>query len=775
MPNNNIRLNRYLPDTLLLLFAGIFVMAYYGKMLSAPNDYLFSDSGDGIKNYFTYAYHIKNNSTIIHFDGMNYPYGEHFLYTDCHPVITVAMKLLAGVSGFPENYSIGLLNFLLIFSIFLTFWVCYLLLNALKIEKWLSLVFAISMAVMAPQIFRLGGHYALSYSVAIPLSWFLLTKVFSSSKSYSLLLFLNLLFWMFIHAYLGIIAGSFLFTMLVLSLLLKPASGNEKRRILSGMLAVALPVLIFYGFTIISDPFDGRTDNPSGFFLYNAEFDDVFVPHHPPLRPLLDKLTGGVIKLKWEAWSYVGFAGTIIFLALLISLFYAAAKSSYRKNVAHYFNNRNINIPVIAACILLLFAMGFPFKQFPALIDYFPVFKQFRATGRFAWPFFFAFGVLIANILQQFIGRKRNFWSYALIPVLVLIFNIAEGLPYHREVSGMISKSKNYFNSGQLTEEYRKAISSIQPENYQAILTLPFYYYGSESYERPRSDQAMKVSMIISYHTGIPNICANLTRTPVYQSKNIVQILSPGFYPKNFVSDFPSEKPFLVVVADDHLTGYEEKILLRSKRLADFEQFSMYEITFDALFQNDAEQYIREFYTKKDKLYESSGFLVSDNAAFLYFDDFENMASTEPFRGSGGYRGMKKGKNTYCEIVPGNFDPGITYSFSIWMNNREKDALNLWFRFLVEEWNPKTDLWTTSTVFPEQSEVIYGDWSLVEGEFSVQSSESYVYFVSKGKEDSKAELFADDLLIREKHVDVYRLDTNSLFYNNHKISFQNHQ
>ena len=73
----------------------------------------------------------------------------------------------------------------------------------------------------------------------------------------------------------------------------------------------------------------------------------------------------------------------------------------------------------------------------------------------------------------------------------------------------------------------------------------------------------------------------------------------------------------------------------------------------------------------------------------------------------------------------------------------------MWFRFLIEEWNPQNDTWRTTTFLPDHSEVIYGDWSLVEGSFTVQSSKNWVYFVTKGKDNSKAQLFADDLLVKE--------------------------
>ncbi len=71
---------RNLPLIVVIIVGVVFTAALYGKILANSNDYMFTESGDGIKNYFTYAYHITHDSSYINFSGMNYPYGEHFFY-----------------------------------------------------------------------------------------------------------------------------------------------------------------------------------------------------------------------------------------------------------------------------------------------------------------------------------------------------------------------------------------------------------------------------------------------------------------------------------------------------------------------------------------------------------------------------------------------------------------------------------------------------------------------------------------------------------------------
>jgi hypothetical protein len=78
---------------LTLFFALIILIIFFGKILKHPNQVYFSKNGDGLQSYYTTIYHIKYDSTYSHFQGMNYPYGEHVMFTNCQPVMGQAEKL----------------------------------------------------------------------------------------------------------------------------------------------------------------------------------------------------------------------------------------------------------------------------------------------------------------------------------------------------------------------------------------------------------------------------------------------------------------------------------------------------------------------------------------------------------------------------------------------------------------------------------------------------------------------------------------------------------
>ncbi len=773
----NKKFANILPLIITTIFGAGIIVFFYGKVLMHPNDYIFSNSGDGLKNYYTYAYHIQYDSTYTNLEGMNYPYGENYLYTDSHPILSNTFKWLSSTMPFFATHAIGILNILMIASILFTFIIVYLLLVNFKLNKWMSVFFSISITLLAPQLFRLSGHLALSYSMAIPLSWLLALKTMQNPKTlyWPLLLLINNIFWMFIHAYLGVIAIAFVFSIWLIDLFSDKQRKEYLFKHIGLGIAVIVPIILFYFYSKITDTHIGRTNNPSGFLLSNAEFDDVLIPNAKPFFPLINKWTGGIIKLEWEARGYIGLFNSLLFIAIAITSLISIFHTKARTLLTSIFNNRLLNISLIAAYIVLLFAMGIPFKQIPVLLDILPIFKQFRATGRFVWPFYFAFTIFAAYVFQTkvLLANQRKFLGMLFL-ISLLGTSYAEGIQYHINTSKIITKQPNVFNKTFVTKALKESLTLINPKDYQAIIALPFYHYASESYARPRDEVAVRHSLILSYHTGIPTVCANLTRTSIKESKRIIQIVSPNYYTKKIVDDLPNKKPFLIVKTGHNFSKYEQAIIDKSICLYKNKDFELLKISCKALFSDDTHTALKVFKNKAPQLLLQNGFYISYPSKVLYYNSFETTKSDTCFRGTGSFSSVKKGKNTFAEFPPHTFETGKTYDLSIWMYNGEPDALNLWFRLIVEEFDVANNTWHTTTFLPEQAEVINGNWSLVEGSFTVRNSTNWLYIVSKGKTNSKAHLHADDLLIKEQDIDVYRVDstTHSLFFNNHKIGLE---
>jgi hypothetical protein len=350
---------------------------------------------------------------------------------------------------------------------------------------------------------------------------------------------------------------------------------------------------------------------------------------------------------------------------------------------------------------------------------------------------------------------------------------IIEGLAYHIETSVKLTQTNNLFLEENLPKALKYGLDEISPGEFQAIIPMPFYYIGSESFSRPVQDKIERLSMLVSAYKKLPIIGAYLTRTSIPESKNSVQLMSPAFYPKKIEQDIPNEKPFLIVASRENKTKYEQELISRGEMIFTSNDYSFYKIEKNVLFKNTYDEELKKYRTLKTKLKSQQGFLTDQPGSFIFYNDFETSPSKIAFESKGAYSGIKKGKNEFASLKPNSLEKDKTYVVSAWMYNNHKDALNLWFRFMVEEYDEPNNLWYTTTAFPEFSEVIYGNWSLIELEFQIQDPKNKVFIVSKGKDNSKADLHLDDLLIYEKGVLIYKVkragSSPVLFKNNQDI------
>ncbi len=760
------------PQFILIILGVVILGAIYGEILQAPNDHLFVSSNDGLKNYYTYAHHIKNSAGYTDFEGMNYPFGESYLYTDCHPLLTSIFKFLSNYFPFFSTHAVGILNFLMLGAIFLCFLVVYELLLAFKMNKWFAVFFSLSIVMLAPQVFRLDGHQALSYSMVVPFSWLLLMKYLrNNDKKRLILLFVNIVFWLFIHVYLGVVIVLFLGAYTVLEVITsadKKACFKKNSLLFLSLLA---PIVLFLVYASFIDAHENRIENPAGFFLYNAQLDDLLVPYNVPLRPLLDWLTNGSIKLQWEAKGYLGIFNSLLFIFSTLFLITAIFVKRCRKQLSELFPDPTLTRFVIAGFLVLLFAFGLPFKLYPPMLDLISKLKQFRATGRFIWPMYFSFavfGALTAERLMKKYYNSRKFLQLSLL-VTALSTTFFEGIYIHEVVVKQISQEANLFKTEHLNPDLHAAMEAIEDNKYKAIISIPFFHLGSETFTIKLESEAVKNTLLISYHKNMPTFCNNASRTSIDESKKIIQLISPNYYSNEIKDDLSPDDEYLIVKSRGAISEYENIILQKAQTLGRFGDLELLRISYKTLFSDDTPKVWSKFKLQKNELSPENGFLINKANTFLYYNDFEDSTSMHPFRGRGGYEVSKAGAHCLVSFEPGTFKSGDVYDMSMWMYNAEQDALNLWFRFRMEEYDAAGNMVNEMTVFPEFSEVLNGYWTLAEGTFKIHDAQNIVRIMLYGKEDNKARFFGDDLLIKEHEIDIYKVKDSSFFYNNHRL------
>lgn len=768
---------------LLVILCLAFLGFLYGKILIHPNQYIFNSAGDGIKNYYTYAYYIAKNKSNTSFEGFNYPYEEVLIYTDCNPVLAFCIKKLAIVFPGITQYSIGILNFIMIFSFFLTSSFLYLIFKNLRIHPLLSALSALSIMVLAPQVFRLSGHYSLSYGFVIPLTILLLFKIQQNKKilTYATILFIHIFCSFFTHPYLGLISVSIIFTYVFVQwiFLFRSRSFYGFQTIIL-FLSAAFPLIIFYAFTSAMDTHLGRTTNPYGFFEYYADLDTIFLPNHPPLLVFVKKFLPSFTQ-TWEGWSYIGVVAIITGFIIVIRFIRFILKKQKLNNALLEFPHKTLIILFISSIILVFFSMGLPFRFLPKhYLDYFSFIKQFRSIGRFAWVFFFVINIVAILVVDRYGRRLFVSGKRGLVYVMFILtpsFIFFEGVSGHMDISNKIVQSNNPFLQKNLPDNLNKIITKVDANHYAAIIPLPYYNIGSENFTKEASNETYSNSFLLSYHSGIPLISNFTARASISESKNLMQLFSDGFYSKQIVNDFDSNLPFLILCTNGSLNLQESLLISKATPLYKDNDVALFKISREDLLAKTSGQEFQYFHSLKDELYPYNGLMTNDSNSYFFYNGYNDVVNENMinFRGNGVLSFMKNDRLVLADAPANKFAKNHLYIASFWIynggHNYGQDVLtNIDFN-IYQSTNQKI----IETIKPQSSMVINNDWSLVELPFSVSTDQGTIQFILEGKDWKNRKMYLDDVFIYRRGTTYYRVDKAEnkqpveLFKNNHQI------
>jgi len=89
------------------------------KLFTEPNTWLIGDTYDGFRTYAALVYHVKHDSTYMHYEGMNYPYGDKAAFTDNLPLVANSIKFISQNISDVSDYTGGILNLFLMLSVIL--------------------------------------------------------------------------------------------------------------------------------------------------------------------------------------------------------------------------------------------------------------------------------------------------------------------------------------------------------------------------------------------------------------------------------------------------------------------------------------------------------------------------------------------------------------------------------------------------------------------------------------------------------------------------------
>ncbi len=746
----------------------------HGVWLRAPNDYLLGGSPDGFKNYMTTAWHVRHDTSYAHYGGMNYPFGEHVLFTDNQPIFSSGMQWWSRHVGDLADQSVGILNVSLLLSMLFACVILFLLLRKLHLPVWYAGLAALGMVFLSPQYNRIDGHFGLSHQFVIPLILYLLCLYEERySRRYQAVL-IGLVVWFSaqLHFYYFGIAALFLTLYTGIQILRDFSFKTIFRRLAHWLIMVFLPYAALSVWIHWTDFAADRPANPYGFTVYIGYWEGVFLPYESfPLYQWIDQNIIHIRRINVEAIAYAGMVVTLFTLWLIFSGFKLFGKD-WKEAAYHRVHQYYLRGIYISAFILLLFACGFPFAipGMEWMVDYMGPLRQFRGLGRFTWIFYYVSSILafyaIWNWSRRFEGiRGGRFlwlrWVIAAAPLGLLGY---EAIVWQSKKQ--IARVPNVAKREMAAPTPDHWLNKVDFGSYQALLPLPYYHMGSENIWLDFDFGHFIQVQTTALHTGVPDMGVNMSRTSARQTTESVQfVLEPCELP-TMLNELRDERPLALLVHGPKWEEARQKyrhLTEKARMVYDHPDLKVLSLRPDSI-RAYVRAHLDEIRADADSqaLVPVAGWLSTRNTPDLIYQSYDSLSKTARiFQGAGAYQGnmkdttwiwnkrLPKGQFVISCWIYVNQDLGMGQEMKI-IENRQADGTEIHFKHEGLRFHLKT---------------IVNGWGLFELPFEVYEPDSNVrIFLQKQNADQL--FFLDETLIRPADLSVYRREPGWLVRNN---------
>ncbi len=739
------------------------LVLFYGAILKSPNYVLFSKSGDGLKSTFCSYYHLEYDSSYNYTMAQNYPFGESVYYTGGQPFIINTLKWLKKSFGFDFSEKlIAILNIWMLFSIVLGAVILYLLLRRLKLPVWYSIIVSNIIIFLSPQVHRFGGHYNLSYFYFLPLI-FLLIHIFWTAPRYIVSIAIGLLTFIALgtHAYFFAFFFMLAFFFYFFAWRAEPEKFNIWKVILPHFfIQLVVPLILF---TVISrGGASDRTAYPWGFFATRASFESVFLPIGKPYGGIFD-----FINVKWEGVAYVGAVSLIATFVLLFNYFRKITNKSTRSEYGVLTNNTYFNSLLLASIIALLFSFALPFQMMNLqwLLNYTGPLRQFRAVGRFSWLFFYAINIWTFYFIWQLFTEKKN-TSHKVVVALALLIG---GYDAWLNVKG-VGKGLNNYNELLADSENNtpenKWVHEIQVNNYQAIMPLPYFHVGSETFWISGSELSERHAFICSMKTGLPLNAVMLSRTSLSQTMKSLSLYFEPLEELKILKNY-THKPLLLLVAKDkELNENEARYLKYSDFITENKNIRFYELQIDSIRKMQID-FIDELKRKAKSCSFKfrDGITTSDLTAELVYVSSKSEQADNTVTRTFNQPHLAKNEKVLIDTLLGMDSAG--YKFSFWMSDLDKDLIpRTRMEFMKQNQNGDFSQVFFLEVFRKVVFVDRNGWGLVEFSFRPDFPEQEIRLKLINSLTTSETYSVDKLLIHPENMDVTIQDSTTVSLNN---------
>ncbi|MBK7690130.1 MAG: hypothetical protein IPJ31_03090 [Bacteroidetes bacterium] len=747
-----------------VLLTSAYIWYLFRTLLKSPGHVFLSGGGDGSKNYFTYLYHVLNGKGW-HFDGMNYPWGDHISFTDNQPLLAFPLSYLQSSFHFSLNDLLSIMNLLIPITLLCTSLVLCTFFIRMQVNGYLSALFSLLITFLAPNFYRIFGHFGLCYTFHLVLTLYWLFQFEARSRKRYLMGMLILNFLMaFLHMYhllLGMLVIAF-YAVAHLVLANKTLQSKLKCSLsLLGIVAVSfiLVKLVF----IATDAIPDRPKEPWGILHYITTFSHVFTSDYSQLGRVFSLVFNGFVATNLdEAYSYMGLIPLLYVIFILLNgiLYF------FRKRANTFYHE--ITLPekylLIIALLSFLFSIGFPFVHgFSFLLDYMPAIKQFRSLGRISLITYFCVSMACVLRISAILAdlKVKNLQAIAFYGLFtVLLFWTLEIFGYSKYVQKRVDESaSNYQNFFHTTEPYQD-MPICTDTNYQCILGMPFYCIGSEKVGKDVDSEFSGDLFYLALQKRLPIVNTLMSRSSWKQSFQLMRLIGGPFADKWYFSKALNHQKILMVqLKEAYLTSEEQYLLSHSQRVGEWGRLVLYDLNWQQLLQFE-ESYVDSLNTVPIESFAANGM----GTIAIGFDDKE---SDVKFFGKGAFE--IAGADSVVLLNQTLNRPGDTkYEFSVW-TLIPTHSYHMPY-CTVDFYDSLNQVVFHKDIHAQNSNDNMNHWFRVYSELNIEARVRRIKVVLRN-EDGHPATFVDELLLKPLDAFIVKEDISNAtrMYQNHFI------
>jgi len=530
-------------------------------------------AGDSTKNTYTYLYQSAYGHGYW-FDGMNYPYGEHIVYTDGQPLLSVFFASMGHVSA---ATALTVLWWLIGLSYVLSVFFIYRILVHFGVSRPVAVIFAGLISIFSPQLFRVGGHYALSYVCVVPMLFYWTLQYYErAQKKYCGYIFIMGVVTAFLHPYFAAMVLMWgLFYVLAYTIAAKGTIREKGIHVWPVLVAIFSVFLVVTVTMKITDPVHDRPLTPYGLLDYTTFKRDIttsifspvwrYVREHNAFTDLVPHISEGS-----EGYTYVGL---VVIIAVVFSLLRGIAPLFKKdKDVLLVGRDKFSIVWLLLAAFALAFSMGVPYIwNMEWLLSRFTFLRQFRSLGRFSWIFYYIITIYAVVVIharyKNLLAQQRWFDGYAVLVLAIFIWGY-EASGYTEFSRGIASQARGnydvYFSKKEQSWPAFMQEHHVKSADFQAIMILGYYHIGSDKLWVGEPGERMTQAGRASFQLQIPIVNVMMSRTSLSQTMKQVKTVAGPYADKPLLSDIKNRKPLLLLTYDHDSLDEDQKYLLRS-------------------------------------------------------------------------------------------------------------------------------------------------------------------------------------------------------------------